>query len=343
MCLGQLQKRLMVCLCLLALGGLALAAKPGGGGGGGPVPPGTIYFNNWSGAGLYWSMKGDGSGKLQSIEGEPSRQLHGNSRWFLQSEFSPSQDAYQWLAVTESGVAVPLTDSPDIRWNGFPPVWAKDDSFFSCCGVYETETEWIGRMFVIDVDWSGGVPLASAPRIILELRRPIFDEFGNYSYEGLDEVNLERHDWAPWGNEVVLTRWVWGTGYVLDIVSFTVTGVEIRPLAEQAGNPQWSPDGSRIAFNRIVYSGKQSIFDVWSVNPDGTNGLQLTTYVAGREYNGTSQQLPVWSPDGAFLTYSERVISGNKTTWNVCRIPAAGGTKTNLTTDGKSSYPRWRP
>lgn len=347
MSIHPLRNRVTTTLCLLVLSGicgaLALAAKPGGGGGGGVVPPGTIYFENWSGDGLYWSMKADGSGKLQSLAGEPSRQLHANSRWFLQSQYSASQDADQWLAVNESGVSIALTDSPDIRWNGIPPAWAKDDSFFSYCCVYETETEWIGRLFVIDIDWSSGTPSASAPQMILELRRPVLDEFGNYSYDGLDEVSLDRHDWAPWGNEVALSRWVWGTGYVLDIVSFSDTAVESRRLVDRAGNPQWSPDGSRIAFNRIQYSGKQEIIDVWSVKPDGSSSLQLTTYITGKDANGTSQQLPVWSPDGAFLAYAERVISGNKTTWNVCRIPAAGGSKTYLTSDGASSYPRWRP
>lgn len=347
MSIRPLRRRITLILCLLVCCGiitpLASAAKPGGGGGGGNVPSGVIYFHNGGGSGLYWSMKADGSNKLPSIAGEPSRRLHGNSRWFLQSQYSAERDADQWLAVNENGITVALTDDPDIRRNGFPPVWAQDDSFFSYCGVYETETEWIGRLFVIDIDWSSGVPLASVPVVVFEMRRPVFDEFGNYSFEGYDEVNLERHDWAPWGNEVALTRWVWGTGYVLDILTFTDTAVESRPLATRAGNPQWSPDGSRIAFNRIQRSGKQDIIDVWSIHPDGTNSVQLTKYVSGREYNGTSQHVPTWSPDGAYLAYAERVISSSKTTWNICRIPAAGGTKINLTSDGKSSYPRWRP
>jgi hypothetical protein len=210
--------------------------------------------------------------------------------------------------------------------------------------VYETETEWIGRLFVIDIDWTDGVPVSSAPTMILELRRSVFNEFGEWSYDGLDDVDLNRHDWSPAGNEVALTRWVWGTGWVLEIVTFTDGAIETRPLAGRAGNPQWSPDGSRIAFNRIQYSGKQEIIDVWTMNPDGSNAVQLTKYVAGgRDYSGTTQQLPVWSPDGAYLAYAERVINGNKTTWNVGRVPSVGGSSINITSDGKSSYPRWRP
>ena len=50
-----------------------------------------------------------------------------------------------------------------------------------------------------------------------------------------------------------------------------------------------------------------------------------------------------WSPDGAYLAYAERVIGGNRTTYNIRRVPAAGGSSTSLTSDGNSSMTRWRP
>ena len=42
-------------------------------------------------------------------------------------------------------------------------------------------------------------------------------------------------------------------------------------------NPLWTPDGSRIVFNRGI-----GIFDLFIVNPDGSNLRQLT-YGGGRE------------------------------------------------------------
>ena len=338
----------LVLLVAFAIGlvgsGLVLAGKPGSGGG--TVPPGTIYFIDFSSTYLSWSMKGDGSGKLQSIGGQPSQQRHGNLRWFLQSQNDISTGKGQWFAVDENNATIQLTSESNRGWNGVPPSWAKDDSFFSYSSVYETETEWIGCLFVVDIDWIGDIPVSSTPTMVFEIRRSVFDEFGEWSSDGYEEVDLGRHDWSPSANEVALSRWEWGTGGVLDIASFTVAGVETRRLFSGAENPQWSPDGNLIAFNRINYSGWQEIRDVWTTKPDGTSAIQLTKYIAGKQGSsstyGTSQRHPVWSPDGKYLAYTERVISG-QTTDNVCRIPAAGGSKTSLTSNGQSSSPFWRP
>lgn len=198
-------------------------------------------------------------------------------------------------------------------------------------------------MFVVPLVWTGGVPVPGAGRMILEVRRSVFDEFGNWSTAGSDEATFGRHDWSPSGNEVAYSRWVWGSGWVIEIANFAPETAGTRTLATFSQSPKWSPDGSRIAFNRFKHSGYQEIVDVWTILPDGSNAKQLTAYVAGKGYNGTAQMLPDWSPDGAYLVFAERIISSSKTTYNICRIPSGGGGKVYLTTDGKSSYPRWRP
>jgi len=351
--LKSLPNRIVVALCLASLGGFlsdtdALAQKKGGGT---PPAPGTIYFSNANGTGLYSSMHGDGSGKVQSTGGVPKYQKHGNSRWFLQHRTVDDTGPDQWFAANEAGDAVQLTNDPNLRWNGVPASWTKDDSSFSICCVYDTsasspdpsEWEWIGQLIVIPVVWTDGVPGAGTPTVVLELRRPIYDEWGNDLWNDY-EVSLGRHDWSPGGDEVALTRWVWGTCSVLDIVHFTATGLESRPLATQAANPVWSPDGSHIAFNQQRTSGSQEIRDIWTIKPDGTDAVQLTNYTPGKgSSNGTIQYLPTWSPDGAYLAYAEQVSSGNKWTYNIRRVPAAGGSPISLTSDGNSSLPQWRP
>jgi hypothetical protein len=320
----------------------ALAQKKGGGGTPPPPAPGTIYFHNWSTTYRYWSMNGDGSGKTQTVDGQPSWQKHGGSRWFLQDQFVEASDSTQWLAVDEGGEVVPLTNDPTLRWNGYPPHWGRDDSFFSFTAVYETELEWIGRLYVVAVDWIDGVPVAGPPTVVFELRRSVFDEWGQWSYDGLDEVSMGKHDWSPAGDEVALTRWIWGEGWVIDVMNYSESGVESRRLATRAANPVWSPDGSRIAFNREQRSGYQEIRDLWTIRPDGSDARQLTQYDGGNGSNGTAQYSPTWSPDGAYLAFTERVIGG-KTTHNVRRIPSGGGAVVSLTSDGKSEWARWRP
>ncbi len=84
--------------CFLAFSGAALADhkpnhNPGGGGGpgGGDTGGGIIYFRH---AGVLQTMNSDGSNKTPlpaGVDGEPSRDLHGSHRWFLQLRDIPAE------------------------------------------------------------------------------------------------------------------------------------------------------------------------------------------------------------------------------------------------------------
>ena len=57
----------------------------------------------------------------------------------------------------------------------------------------------------------------------------------------------------------------------------------------------WSPDGTKIAFSRVVFGGGR--YDLYVINADGTNLRQLTNTP---EFDETR---PRWSPDGTQLVY----------------------------------------
>ncbi len=247
--------------------------------------PGTIFYQS----GSFSSMNAMAVEKTAlppvGWPSLPTWQRHGGTRWFLENNYGAGipGDWGQWFAVDGAGNRVQLTSDPDLHINGTPPTWARDDSFFSWCGVYETADEWIGRLFVASVTWTNGLPTAGPPTVVFEIRRPIYDQWGQYSYDGYDEVNLGRHDWSPSGDEAVMSRWVWGEGWVLDLSTFTESGVTTRRLTYGV-DPEWSPNGSRIAFGRR---------DVWTIKPDGTGIFQLTSYSSSR---GTERQQ--FSPTG---------------------------------------------
>jgi Tol biopolymer transport system component len=75
-------------------------------------------------------------------------------------------------------------------------------------------------------------------------------------------------------------------------------------------NPTWSPDGTQLAFQRIVepserVNGRQCTMAVWITDHDGTNPRRLQTL------GSDDTQPPLWSPDGTRIVgITVEVIDG---------------------------------
>jgi len=312
--------------------------KPGGGGGGGdtsPVPAGTIHFSQSTGDSWYYAdmtMKADGSAKTQvglSEQGnwlEPSYQLHGGHRWFLNMRDTDVMNEYgevkqELFASSAAGDPVQLTDDPDLWIDGIR--WAKDDSFLSFVGYrYDSNTEeWEGDLYVADVDWSLGIPMIGLLRKVLSTQ---------YEVDGLKDYYLGAFDWSPAGDELVYNDIRDWDRHEIRIARFLADGsVETRHVGYGL-YPTWSPDGNWIAYGSLIDGA------IWKVSPDGTGGVKLTSLASGQQH--TDQ---VWSPDGLHLAFTQstrttttkRGVTTTTYTYDILRIPATGGTATNLTTD----------
>jgi Tol biopolymer transport system component len=100
--------------------------------------------------------------------------------------------------------------------------------------------------------------------------------------------------------------------------------------SSQDYNPQFSPDGRRVAFES-ERSGDGH--DIWLADADGTNAVQLT------RGPGLIQGSPRWSPDGARIAFDSQAEDG---TWDIWAIDVEGGSPRRLTQGpGNENAPSW--
>jgi len=124
-------------------------------------------------------------------------------------------------------------------------------------------------------------------------------------------------EWSPDRTRIAFQATVETNGFGLrsDIwrVNADSTGLTQLTHGQTPGadsiSPHWSPDGSQIVFtSRLGLDGVGSskTSNIWSVKPDGTGLVPLTT-----DLDPISNQEPQWSPDGGHILFaSTRSVEG---------------------------------
>jgi Tol biopolymer transport system component/DNA-binding winged helix-turn-helix (wHTH) protein len=132
---------------------------------------------------------------------------------------------------------------------------------------------------------------------------------------------------APAGNRLAFSR----GAADLDIWRYQTGGVS-EPLIKSSldeDNPQFSPDGGRIAFA----SSRTEMFEIWVANADGSHLVQLTKEV------GRGQGSPRWSPDGRLIAFDSLDQDGQS---QIYVIDADGGRARRVSSPAFSDYmPSW--
>jgi hypothetical protein len=282
------------------------------------------------------TMNSDGSNNRQlglGLFGNPSTALHGVHRWFLyhqpiadsyyldgtqRFELFAYRDDYDYHLNNNSTTRVQLTNDIDLQAQPWSTAWVPGDQTISI-----RARRWSGGVVV-----EGGIYTAS----------PVFDANGNITGLAVQPTtpaipfplvetapgdlwpDFADHSWNPAGNKVVYS----GVGdrdlWVADLVG----SPHQRIFTGISQAPQWSPDGTKIAFTSQNATGT----DIATVKPNGTQFRVIVSPTS----NWWCYR-PQWSPTGSHIAFTGQTQSGSPPTFNlnVNRATATGGSVTDLT------------
>jgi Tol biopolymer transport system component len=151
--------------------------------------------------------------------------------------------------------------------------------------------------------------------------------------------------WSPDGKELVASTGSLATiSEPSSIVIMTPDGSEQRVIAEDMGNPMWSPiwapSGRQLAYVRAVdpseyFSERPCTVRAWVIDTDGSNQRQLDPLADGCD------MVPAWSPDGTRLAVLLIGVDDPNPSFHISMITLDGSEP--IVTLGDGAVGSWQP
>ena len=268
--------RVLLIVCLATLG-LAVA-------GWGQADGKIAFISDREGHGDVWIMNADGSDPVNLTQGRdcisPAWSPDGTKIAYIGDVFDDDQYGGEiWLMDADGGNPQRLTDDRVLLWLSSADKeslsWSEDGS-----SIYYTTMRSEDGGFSIEFD-NFVVGLDGSEPIYVDSEFPGFDTL---SPDGTKRVHVVISD------EDGQARL-----YIYDLVEYEEIAIDLTDLPNfedplpdiQVGaSATWSPDGMRIVFE--FYPDFLSQFELWAVDIDGNNLVNLTDGLGGRD--------PAWQP-----------------------------------------------
>ncbi len=256
--------------------------------------------------------------------------------------FVTTRDLTSLFVVNPDGSGLaPITDGTSLD---LEPVWSPQGDRVAFASRIDTNNDGVidalndtASLVVVNADGSNRLPLVS------------------------DTLNVTLPAWSPDGNRLafvsrrdvnadgVINSADPGAVYVVDAVGGGLR--RVSPEDVDASDPDWSPDGARLAYSGVKDTNGDTIIDkntgdaasIYVVQVDGGAITQIT--------DGSSDFDPQWSPDGARIAFvsfrrddtRDGIITPADVP-SITVIDADGGNRRQVTDDETIDFdPRWSP
>jgi Tol biopolymer transport system component len=251
-------------------------------------------------------VRGDGSNDHAPIEGMAGREAHPDF------SFDGARLAFDNLASFEDPDVTYVADA-----DGSNPTLAAACDAPSCLQLWEPA--WSPDGMHIAVALASGELTPTGPErfgiAIIDLAAGTFTPVVEHpAAEGQDHFPR----WSPAGDRLVFWRGRYGDAGAETAIFVVGTGggepVQLTDWTENAGDPDWSPDGSLIVFatDPLLEFQTSGTSELFTIQPDGSDRRQLTAYGTG----GPRAAQPRWTPDGLAVVYTRTTQQGYpRTLW----------------------------